>query len=59
MKAITFSFGREATDDDDATSQILPGPLPTDTRNFPSGLHQTTKGTESKSQFWVIRCSLS
>lgn len=42
-KAITFPFGSEATADDDTTSQILPGPLPTETRNFPSGLHQTIK----------------
>ena len=48
--ALTFSFGREALDDDDSTSQILPGPLPpTEARNFPSGLHRTTKVSETKS----------
>lgn len=42
---LTFSFGREAIDVAVATFQILPGPLPTEARKFPSGLQDINKAS--------------
>lgn len=40
---LTFALCKEVIEVDFSTSQTLAGPPPTETRNLPSGLHETPK----------------